>query len=608
MYSRLFRLILGGLSLLFAGGAIAPAWAGATCDQLAAQANNTWASLTSVLPGGTNSSHNTTLGSGGDLAPGEVLIFQVIPGPNFASVINATSDVSVGLLINGSNVFQFRTKVATTREFTIPAGATFPATVLFGILNFEATATLSGELRIGCRNSAGGDTGDTGDTGDGSSLTQFEKSQTVGNLVQTTLLVAAAMESSISAGKEKAAALLFAKGEAKYRLGLLRELELKYAEIEFQIKDIKEIILEIEFQRRHAAVGGGHVGNPFILGTPQQLEIWKERIEAGRDDIKNLKERLAIINKQIKEIKFLMTGHRSIEGDLPRVISLGFVPQQHTGSWPTTNFGFDLDRALNLGDGMTFDLWLKGSAAFLNDSSSANRDGYALRFALGGAYKLSDNFAVSAQIAGGPGRVRIKATNSQTTYNSYGLSMSGIMRFDDHLYGSITGFAERNSHDIEFGPVTGSFDQTTYGVSADVAGSYWLNALHFEPSAFAYYKHSDRDGFMDSGGTWIAGANDNFGRFGAALKVGRAFEGDGFLTLFKPYVSGRLNYNFNQQNSFNIGQGIFINDNRFNAEIGSGIEAYFKRGILGTISINYSGLGGDDLSVLSVNGGLKIPF
>jgi len=582
--------ILAALAVFLSLASKTPAYAGATCDLLAAQANQTFAQINNVPfnapPGGVNITNNKTLGTGGDLAPGEVLIFQVIPGPNFAGVTNAISDVSVGLVINSNVVFQFRTKVATTREFTIPAGATFPATVLFAVLNFENAVTLSAELRLSCRNGTGG-TGGTGTTTDGSGLTQIEKSQTAGSLTLSALELGAILDgAAFEHGKDKAFILLDPSNYQEDVFARIRRLEREYILIEFELKKAKDTPRN---------------NNPWTVGYHETVEL-DEKIIKLESELKSIWEKI------LKARTEASGGLRPLTDDLLGVIApAGFKISPSAGG-QTPDIDIDLDRAFGLGEGLKFDLWFKSAAAFLNDGSSANRDGYALRFSLGGAYRLSDKFAISAQVSAGPGRIRIKTTNSQTKFHSYGLSLSGVLRFSDNFYGSVSGFVQRGNHNISFGPVTGSFDENTYGFSADVSGSYLVNAIHLEPFASARFRRSNRDSFTDSGGTPIAGGKSNFGRFSAGTKVGRGFEGEGIFSLVKPFMSGQLHYDFNSQKTFNIGQGITVSDNRFNAEVGAGVEAYLKGGVLGKLSVNYFGVGSGNIRVLSFNGSLNVPF
>lgn len=255
-----------------------------------------------------------------------------------------------------------------------------------------------------------------------------------------------------------------------------------------------------------------------------------------------------------------------------------------------------------------FDMWISGKVSILDDGSGAGRDGHSSTINVGAAMKLTDQFAVSAEVLGRFGELDVNQAQSKTDLSGAGVSVSGVFALTEQVRLSLTGFYEHGWFDTSVAGATGDYEADRLGVSAGVSGTFDASGFVLQPAVSVLYSSTDIGGYTDSNAVVVPGQTIELGTMNAGLTISRPLPGEGGLTSWQPYVTARVHHDFRKENNFTIGPNLIVNDSNTNGEIGGGATFRFNGGANASLGATYYGLFGKGANAINIGLSLGIPL
>ncbi|MEM6460483.1 MAG: autotransporter outer membrane beta-barrel domain-containing protein [Pseudomonadota bacterium] len=384
-----------------------------------------------------------------------------------------------------------------------------------------------------------------------------------------------------------------------------------------QAKRRRESISEDDF--RNALNPLEDLGS-VLFGSYEEALVRRSRAESARR-INELNEDLRRIERRIETLEGQLDD--SAIPQLAPIVVLAYGNEGGPGqastapesivALDTLSGGYNADlaglsgRSSAQSDAYGTQFFVSGNVSFLDDSSSADRDGHVGQISLTAARRLTPRFALSGSLTVRRGEYNIDTVQSSNDYVGFAASASGAYRLNRNL--SLFGGAsiERGNFDTTLSTTTGSYDATAAALVAGIEGVYGANGFVLQPQAMLSYVYYDLEGYTDSAGTVVPGQNDGTGLFNAALTVSRPLPGDGSLTSWLPYATARFLYNFEDTGPVVLPLASFDDGQTF-ATIGVGAMFRFDNGGEAGLGLSYTDALDGDLGAFTVGALLTLPL
>lgn len=268
-------------------------------------------------------------------------------------------------------------------------------------------------------------------------------------------------------------------------------------------------------------------------------------------------------------------------------------------------------------------IWADGAYLRTNDKQrDTDRSSRLASMTAGAGLKLNERTIVGAYILRrdseiktladwdtSPGNPGVETANLDSDSFGGGLVGALKLRWDAVLSGSIE--YESGDHDLDIGGFfgsTSSFDTNQVTVQASLGKRFTRGRNWIRPVIGVLHTSLDRDGYVDSIGSVIAGETQELGRFTYGAVVGATAPGNGgMIRAIRPTASVTGIWDFkNEGDSVIPITGAVFATAESGYSLGAGVDVAFTRGMVLRVAGNYFAFD-TELDGWSFSAGLEAP-